>query len=62
MEAAEPLTVQVCDARGRPVATFSLRGGEPYRWDTRALPQGLYFATASNSRQTVCRKIIIRKD
>jgi hypothetical protein len=62
MEAAESLTVQVCDALGRPVATFSLRGGEPYRWDTRALPQGLYFATASNSRQTVCRKIIIRKD
>lgn len=53
-------TVRISDALGRLLATLQLQEGETRRWDTSALPAGVYFATTIyGSLQNNTQKIIL---
>ncbi|MBQ6742331.1 MAG: T9SS type A sorting domain-containing protein [Bacteroidales bacterium] len=51
--------VRITDALGRILASFTLQQGETRRWDSSALPTGVYFATIIRDNQKSTYKLIL---
>lgn len=51
--------IHVSDALGRTITTITLTAIEPYRWDTTALPAGIYFITSTYGNRQNTQKLIL---
>ena len=60
--AAETMTISVVDATGRQVTQLQLLPNTPYRWVSKGLQLGVYFAQGQGLHGVSCKKIIIMNE
>ena len=59
IDCRQECAVRISDALGRLLVSYQLKEGETRRWDTSALPAGIYFATTTVGDQQNTQKIIL---